>query len=556
MIFWPLCYQCDNVMVGMKIKLLPVFLVLVIMISCNPSPGLKTDHSGKPNIIIIMVDDLGYSDLGCYGGEIQTPNLDRLAHNGIRFTQFYNAARCCPTRASLMTGKYPHQVGMANNGQTLSPDSPTIAELLRDQGYHTGMAGKWHLSQTAPIPNKDEQLRWLAHQHDSSVFAQKSSYPYQRGFEEHWGVIWGVVNFFDPFSLVHNGEAIEKVADDFYMTDFITEKSIDMIGQFQQDDKPFFLYVAHTAPHWPLHALPEDIEKYKGKYDEGWDQLRESRYKGLIKQGIIDPETALPVENESGKKWGASDNKTWEARHMEAHAAMVDRVDQGIGTIIQKLEETGQLENTIIFFLADNGASPERYLNPGFDRPNQTRTGEPILYEGYERPGSEATWGYIGSGWAGAINTPFRYWKKESFEGGNCTPLIVHWPAGLTGKENTIQRGVGHVMDLLPTCMELAGGHYPSSFSDGNILPTEGKSLMPMLHNTLSTTHDTLFWEHAGGRAIRIGDWKISALKGSEWELFDLSKDRTESVNLAEDFPQKVLELEAVWEKEYARVHQ
>ena len=403
-----------------------LLISLWLLSACNGIIRHKQEKSDRPNVVIIMADDLGYSDLGCYGGEIQTPNLDALARKGIRFTQFYNAARCCPTRASLLTGKYPHQVGMAHNGRTLSPDVPTIAELLRNQGYQTGMTGKWHLSRTQPLGDREEQLRWLAHLNDSIIFAPKASYPYQRGFDEHWGVIWGVVNFYDPFSLVHNGDAISEVPRDFYMTDFISNKSVELIDQFSKDEAPFFLYIAHTAPHWPLHALPEDIVKYRGVYDDGWEELRKRRYQGLIKHGIIDPKSAPLAPNESNAKWADCQAKAWESRHMEAHAAMVDRMDQGIGRVIEKLKETGEFENTVIFFLSDNGASPERYLKPGFDRPVQTRDGAEIFYENYNHPGPENTWGYIGAPWAGAINAPFRYWKKESFEGGNCTPLIVH----------------------------------------------------------------------------------------------------------------------------------
>ncbi len=532
-----------------------LIIVAMIAFGCSGKQSQKTENKeGRPNIVIIMADDLGYSDIGCYGGEIHTPNLDGLAANGIRFTQFYNAARCCPTRAALLTGKYPHQVGLDRNGQTLSRNAATIAEILKENGYHTGMAGKWHLSRTEALKNHEEQLLWLSHRLDSSIFAPVESYPHNRGFEEHWGVIWGVVDYYDPFSLVHNNEAIKEVPEDFYITDFITDKSIEMVEDFSKDEKPFFLYVAHTAPHWPLHALPEDIEKYKGVYDEGWDTLREKRYQGLIGKGIVDPTVAPLAKNESGKLWSECEDKAWEARHMEAHAAMVDRLDQGVGRLIQKLKETGEYDNTIIFFLADNGASPERGYKPGFDRPGHTREGEEIVYEDFERPGAEKTWGYLGVAWAGAINAPFRYWKKESFEGGNCTPLIIHWPAGLNRKENAINNGVGHVIDFLPTCLELANADYPSQVNGLETTPIEGKSLLPLLNNEISTTHDTLFWEHEGGRALRIDDWKIAALKNRKWELFNLAEDRTETNNLADKMPEKVKEMEAVWNTEYKRV--
>lgn len=536
-------------------KNLLVIITALFIISCNnQETSSKKEH--RPNIVVIMADDLGYSDLGCYGGEIQTPNLDALAENGVRFTQFYNASRCCPTRASLLTGKYPHQVGLDKNGQSLSQNAATIAEVLKENGYRTGMTGKWHLSKTQKLDDKEEQLLWLSHRKDSSIFAPLESYPCNRGFEEHWGVIWGVVNFFDPFSLVHNEEEIKEVPDDFYITDFITDKSIDLIDDFSKEDKPFFLYVAHAAPHWPLHALPEDIAKYKGVYDDGWDKLRENRYKGLIEQGIIKSETAPFAKNESGKLWTDCEEQAWETKHMEAHAAMVDRMDQGIGRLIQKLKETGEYENTLILFLADNGASPERGYPPGFDRPGHTREGNQILYpqDKYERPGDELTWGYLGDAWAGAVNAPFRYWKKESFEGGNCTPFIMHWPAGLKGQEKTINNGVGHVIDILPTCLELAEAKYPTHINGLKTTAVEGRSILPLVNGKVKATNDTLFWEHEGGRALRVGDWKISALKNGEWELFNLAKDRTETSNLAKEMPEKVKDMETVWNETYSRV--
>ena len=534
--------------------LFSILLISILITSCNKQK--KSESKSRPNIIVIMADDLGYSDLGCYGGEIETPNLDKLAKGGIRFTQFYNAARCCPTRASLLTGKYPHQAGLDKNGQSLSRNAATIAEVLKENGYRTGMTGKWHLSETKELKNPKEQLLWLSHRKDNNVFAPLKSYPSNRGFEQHWGVIWGVINFFDPFSLVHNEKEIKNVPDDFYMTDFITDKSIDLIDEFSKDQNPFFLYVAHTAPHWPLHALPEDIVKYKGVYDEGWNKLRENRYKGLIEKGIIKPETAPLAKNESGKLWAENKEKVWESKHMEAHAAMVDRMDQGIGRLIDKLKKTGEYKNTLILFLADNGASSERGYPPGFDRPGHNRNGEEIIYpnQKYNRPGGELTWGYLGDAWAGALNAPFRYWKRESFEGGICSPFIMHWPEGLRGKENTINYGVSHVIDILPTFLEITATSYPDRVNGFKTTPIEGRSMLPLIKGEANATNDTLFWEHETGKALRIGDWKISALIGGEWELFNLARDRTETNNLAAIMAEKVEEMEAVWLQEYKRI--
>ncbi len=525
-------------------RLLPTLALVDVALGCS---NIQSQKQERPNIIVILSDDMGYSDLGCYGGEIHTPNLDKLAEEGIRFTQMYNCARSCPTRAALLTGKYPHEVGVPGMGQNLSMDAPTIAEVLRGAGYHTGMSGKWHLSRTRALPDKNMQLKWLAHQLDSNVFAPLETYPCNRGFEEHWGVIWGVADYYDPFSLVHNEEAIKSVPKGFYITDFITDKSLNLIDKYSKDDKPFFLYVAYTSPHWPLHALPEDIEKYRDTYSDGWEVIREKRYRKMIEIGLIDSVLFPLPENSSGKKWADCTNKQKEANHMAVHAAMVDRMDQGIGKIIEKLKQLGEYENTLILFLNDNGASYERGYLPGFDRPGETREGVPIDYDPVQ-PGTETTWGYIGDAWASAANTPFRFWKKESYEGGICTPFIVHWPARLKGMENTVNRGVAHVIDILPTCIELANADYPSSIHGLKTSTYAGKSLIPLIFGKINSTHDTLFWEHEGGRAIRIGNWKMASLKDQKWELFNLEKDKTEINDLSSQYPDRVEDMNKLWE--------
>jgi len=508
----------------------------------------------RPNIMIIMLDDMGYSDLGCYGGEIQTPNIDKLAETGVRFTQMHNCARCCPTRASLMTGIYPQAAGINGMGVNLNMNAATIAEVLKENGYHTGMTGKWHLSTTKALDDKNEHLRWLAHRADHGPFSPLENYPSNRGFEQHWGTIWGVINYFDPFSLVHNEEPIKEVPKDFYMTDFITQKSLDLIDSYSKDTKPFFLYVAHTAPHWPLHALPQDIAKYRNMYKDGWEVLRKARYDRMVKMGLIDSTTYKLPENSSGERWKDCEKKAYESACMSVHAAMIDHVDQGVGRIIKKLKDKGMYDNTIIFVLSDNGASYERGFMPGFDRPGFTRDSTIIDYNS-EHPGSQTTWNYIGRAWASASNTPFRYWKKESYEGGSATPMIVHWPKGLKGEENTINRSVAHVIDILPTCVELANAKFPAMINEVKALKPDGRSMLPILYRKTQSLHDTLFWEHEGGRAIRIGDWKMSSLPRQSWQLFHISVDHTEINDLAVEYPEKVTSMNEAWEKRAASLN-
>ncbi len=505
-----------------------------------------------------MADDMGFSDVGCFGGEIRTPNLNGLAANGLRFTQFYNCARCCPTRASLMTGQYPHKVGLVQNGRDLTRNGITIAEALRQAGYQTAMAGKWHLSRTVPLANKELHQKWLDHQYDpGEPFAPLETYPANRGFDRHYGVIWGVIDYFDPFSLVDGTEAIKTVPDDYYFTDAVTAKSVEYIGEFSRTDKPFFLYVAHCAPHWPLHARPEDIAKYKDTYKAGWEKLRRERYQRMLKAGLFDKEnTPLPPIQGKGRKWEqlSEEEKEFQAAKMAVHAAMIDRIDQGIGDIVSTLKATGQMENTVIFFLSDNGASPEVPQQPGYDRSSHTRDGRKIRYKGIFEPGSETTYTGIGQAWASASNTPFRYWKKESYEGGCHTPLIIHWPKGLKTKPGSITQQTGHVMDIMPTCLELAGASYPAQYKGHKLTALDGKSLLPIFAGNKRKEHEKVFFEHMGGRAVRMDDWKLVALKDEPWRLYNLAEDRTETNDLAAEHPDRVQAMSAEWEKWAGRV--
>lgn len=527
-----------------------VAMLSVCLIFSSDANARQGEQPTRPNIVVILVDDMGFSDLGCYGGEIHTPNIDRLAAGGLRFRQFYNCARCCPTRASLLSGLYAHQVGLKVNGHSLTHDGATIAEVLRASGYQTAMAGKWHLSFTETLQN-GRHLQWVNHQvHPRDTFGPLGSYPVNRGFDEFYGVIWGVVNYFDPFSLVEQDKPVREVPDDYYITDAITGKSVDYIHEFGESDKPFFLYVAHCAPHWPLHAKGKDIAKYRHTYQDGWHELRRRRYERMVTLGLINANRyPRPHLHGTEPDWDQlnKDARQEAAAQMATHAAMTDCVDQGVGKIIAALEETEQFDNTILFIFADNGASPERYRNPGYDRPSHTREGEQIQYRGRFTPGPETTWGYIGPWWANAANTPFRYWKKESFEGGCHTPLIVHWPVGLKTKEGAITDQIGHVIDIMPTCLEIAGADYPERFNGHAIAALEGTSLLPILEGRQSEGHRVLFFEHVGGRAIRAGDWKLVALEGRPWELYDLSKDRTETNNLAKEHRHVAKRLEQQW---------
>ncbi|MCR5270446.1 MAG: sulfatase-like hydrolase/transferase [Prevotella sp.] len=508
----------------------------------------------RPNIMLIVVDDMGYSDLECFGGEVQSPNLNSLAENGIRFTQFFNSGRSCPSRAQLLTGRYAQTVGITGMGQSLTKDCVTIPEVLREAGYHTGMSGKWHLSLTQGIGNNTDQMAWLSHQNtfNNRPFAPIDTYPCNRGFDQHWGTIWGVTDHFDPFSLVHNEEPLftDSIPSDFYYADYVADKAIDMMDEMTADGKPFFMYVAFQEPHWPVQAKPQDIEKYKGVYDDGWDVLRQRRYKKMIELGIVNPEETPEASNASGRAWENESDKAFQAANMEVHAAMVDCVDQNIGRIINELKRRNIYDNTLIIFCSDNGASSENYTIGDFDRHDRTRSGEKVVHNS-PTPGSQLTYNYLHNGWAGAINAPFRYWKTTQFHGGTATPAIIHWPAGISkAKEGTINREPCHFLDIMPTCIELANATYPTTYHGNAIKPLceESRSILPLLQGEgVWNGERVLFWEHEGGKAVRKGDWRLTALKGAGWQLFNLKNDYAETNNVAAEYPEKVRELKTLW---------
>ena len=514
----------------------------------------SAQQAPRPNIMLIVVDDMGYSDLGCFGGEVESPNLDALAASGMRFTQFYNSGRSCPSRAQLMTGRYAQTVGITGMGLSLTHDCVTIPEVLRDAGYHTGMSGKWHLSLTQGIGNNEDQMRWLSHQNyfNNRPFAPIDTYPCNRGFDQHWGTIWGVTDHFDPFSLVHNEESIftESIPDDFYYADFVADKAIDMMDEMTADGKPFFMYVAFQEPHWPLHAKPQDIAKYKGQFDDGWDAMRERRYQRMLELGLITSDEMPIASNASGRKWEDESNKAFQSANMEVHAAMIDCVDQNIGRIIEELKRRGIFDNTLIIFTSDNGASSENYSIGTFDRHDRTRSGQMVVHNS-PTPGGQLTYNYLHTGWAGAVNTPYRYWKTTQFHGGTAAPTIVHWPAGMAeSKEGTIMSQPCSFLDVMPTCLELAGASYPSFYAGNSIKPLcdEARSFVPLLQDKDSWDDErTMYWEHENGKAIRKGNWRLTALANGGWQLFDLAHDLSETSNVAAEYPDKVREMKGLW---------
>ncbi len=490
----------------------------------------------------MMADDMGYSDIGCYGGEIETPNLNRLASGGIRFTQFYNTARCCPTRASLLTGLYPHQAGVGHMMEDygldgyrgdLSQNAVTIAQAMKPAGYTTLMTGKWHVT---PV-EKPTHENW----------------PRQRGFDRYFGTIHGAGSFYDPFSLTRENEPADP-GPGFYYTDAIANQAVDYINEYSAGPAPFFMYVAFTSPHWPLHAPEEAIAKHRGRYEMGWDELRDRRRRRMIDMGLIDERWPLTPRDPRVPAWADAENKAWEQRRMEVYSAQVDIMDQGIGRILAALEQQGILENTLILFLADNGGCAEEILptwtGPHF--PKKTYGGEPVQ-QGNDpsvMPGPETTYQSYGYPWANASNTPFRLYKHWVHEGGISTPLIAHWPARIKNV-NSMTDAPGHLIDIMATCCDVGGATYPAEHDGHQITPLEGQSLAPVFDTGTRPGHDAIYWEHEGNRAVRQGKWKLVSRwtpGGGQWELYDMEADRTEMNNLAEAEPDRVAEMTRMYQ--------
>jgi len=521
-----------------------ILSVFAITLSVQTSEvACSAEKRSVPNIVLILADDLGFSDLGCYGGEIRTPNLDRLAQNGLRFTQFYNTARCWPTRAALLTGYYAQQVrrdvlpGIVSGGRGKRPDwAPLLPELLEPLGYRSYHSGKWHLD---GMP--------LEGQFDRSYYLRDQG------------------RFFNPRRHWEDDQKLPAIEPDsgYYATTAIADHTICCLREHQKEhaDQPFFCYLAFTAPHFPLHALPEDIERYREKYRAGWESVRRARWNKIQRTYLV-AGTLSSVERDVGPPyhfpealeqlgagevnrplpWNAlsQEQREFQSMKMAIHAAMIDRMDREIGRVLDELRAAGTFDNTLIFFLSDNGASAEIMVRDAGHDPTA-------------EPGSAQTFLCLGPGWSTTSNTPFRRHKTWVHEGGIATPFIVHWPAGIEASDE-VRRNPGHVIDIVPTILEAVGGNNLPKRADRPEPP--GTSLLPAFTADGTVDHDYLWWLHEGNRAVRVGDWKLVAAKDGPWELYNLGTDRTETRNLASKHPQKVAELERVWTARFEEFRQ
>ena len=503
----------------------------------------------RPDIVLVLADDMGFSDIGCYGGEIETPHLDRLARDGVRFTQFYNTARCSPSRASLLTGLHPHQVGVgilnfddAPDGYPgdLADESVTIAEALAAAGYATYLSGKWHVSSEMDEPSH--------------------SWPTRRGFSRFFGTLEGAGSFYQPRTLTRDEVNVDEEGEQpgWYYTDAITDEAVGFVREHHRDrpDDPLFLYVAYTAPHWPLHAPDEDIARYDGVFDAGWDRLREERLARLVAEGIVEPGTGLAARDPRVPAWDDQPHRDWEALRMQTYAAQVDRMDQGIGRVLASLEEAGRLDDTIVVFLSDNGGCAEEmppesvaeFVTAFVPLKEHTREGEPVVPGNVPglRPGPESTYQSYGRAWAHLSNSPFREYKHWVHEGGIATPLIVRWPAGLADPP-ALCRTPAQLVDVMPTLLEAAGATYPSTRAGLDVPPAEGVSLWPAMRGE-DVAGRLLHWEHEGNSAVRDGRWKLVRKHGQPWELYDVEADRAEQHDRAAEEPEVVQRLAAAYD--------
>lgn len=500
----------------------------------------------RPNVLLVLADDLGFSDLGCYGAEIRTPNLDALAASGVRMSQFSNAARCSPARASLLTGLHPHQTGIGiltgSSGPGGYPGSlndrcVTMAEILRDQDYATAIRGKWHLS--------------------ADVWSPDCAWPTRRGFDSFYGTLAGAADYFQPATLTRDEAPEPRPVGDFYYTTELGRDAAGFVREHCADgpEQPFFLYLAFTAPHWPLQAPEEVVSSYRGTFDDGWDEHRRRRYDRLVALGLIDGSWALSDRDEGVVAWADVADKEWQTRRMEVYAAQIELMDAAIGYVLAEIRSAGEMEDTLVLFLSDNGGCAEEIPLAWVDElptkplhtPERTSGGlrvrrgnEPAVW-----PGGPQTFASYGRPWANVSNTPFREYKHWVHEGGLATPFIAHWPAG-----NLIE-GIVHdrhyLPDVLATVLEATGVEYPDSYPGRDLLPPEGTSMLPSWRGRPSPPRPMCF-EHEGNAAIRHGRWKLVRKYGGDWELYDLDADRTEVNDLAAAHPERVTALAQSWQ--------
>jgi len=509
----------------------------------------------RPNIVVILADDMGFSDIGCFGAEIRTPNLDGLARRGVRFTQAYNCARCCPTRASLLTGLYPHQAGVGHMvGDAhlpgyrgfLNDRCMTIAEALRPAGYRTCMSGKWHVGghYAARTPEK-----W-------TPGAPGFPIPVQRGFDEHYGTLAGAANYYDPYTLIRNDTFLRAEGDDYYYTDAISDEAAGMVRRAAEAAQPLFLYVAYTAPHWPLHAPPEDVERYRGAYRGGWDAVRAARHERLRAAGLLDARWPISPRDAQAPPWADVTHKDWEDARMAVYAAQIDRMDQGIGRILAELRRSGLEENTLVLFLSDNGGCAELLKEDGWCEQygGYTRDRRPIRVGNTPEvlPGPADTYMSYDLPWANASNTPFRLYKHWVHEGGIATPLVVSWPAAAA--PGSVCHQPVHVVDILATCLDAAAAAYPAEHAGRAVTPAEGESFLPAVRGEPWQRHKPLFWEHEGNRAVREGPWKLVSRHPGRWELYNMDLGRTELNDLAEKDPARVRRMAQAYDR-WAETH-
>ncbi len=490
----------------------------------------------RPNIVLIVSDDMGYSDLGCYGGEIRTPHLDRLADQGVRFTNYYVNNMCWPTRASLLTGLYPRSA-VAKSGPTsgFHPTTRTLPEVLRQQDYGTFMCGKWHLSD--PEDPDGPQT------------------PHRRGFDHFYGTLYGASDFFAPAGLQLDGQSRTHEWEDnpnYYYTDAITDNALRFLESHADEDseRPFLLYLAYNAAHWPLHAKPADIQAYQGHFKKGWDVLREERHARMKALGVVEPSWPLSPRHETVPAWADEPHRAWQERRMEVYAAQITSMDANIGRILEHLKATGQFENTLIVFQHDNGGCHVEY------KPKRTGSWtRPFTTDGLKTPikpgnvpevmpGPQSSFQSYGYGWANLSNTPFRRFKQYDHEGGTRSPLIVCWPGGIPSeRRGSIERGVWHAVDMMPTLLEASGSE---AFAQKPV-SLVGESFLSRVQarqpGAVSLRREPLFWTHSHGRAVRLGDWKLVSADKGPWELFNLRRDGTELVDLAAQHPDRVREL-------------